>query len=173
MGYVWVITYNPLTNHLLSILGHPSGCGPFPATATTLDYYAFFASGNPYKPSVPNINKEGATPKNYRYLLKPPLKNTGFRFKHMFQVGGLHALNIERRVDNMMRFMKLTLGCLSNVICPTYEWSFLVPLIGGRYHIIPQLAVYTTYILPIGLLYKPETAIECKVENNATHGLLQ
>ena len=33
------------------------------------------------------------------------------------------------------------------------QWSFLVPLIGGRYHIIPQLAVYTTYI--------PETAIEC------------
>ena len=33
------------------------------------------------------------------------------------------------------------------------QWSFLVPLIGGRYHIIPQLAVYTTYILPIGWLY--------------------
>ena len=27
-----------------------------------------------------------------------------------------------------------------------YQWSFLVPLIGGRYHIIAQLAVYTTYI---------------------------
>ena len=26
------------------------------------------------------------------------------------------------------------------------QWSFLVPLIGGSYHIIPQLAVYTTYI---------------------------
>ena len=26
------------------------------------------------------------------------------------------------------------------------QWSFLVPLIGGRYHIIRQLAVYTTYI---------------------------
>ena len=26
------------------------------------------------------------------------------------------------------------------------QWSFLVPLIAGRYHIIPQLAVYTTYI---------------------------
>ena len=26
------------------------------------------------------------------------------------------------------------------------QWSFLVPLIGGRYHIIPQLAVYTTYV---------------------------
>ena len=33
------------------------------------------------------------------------------------------------------------------------QWSFLVPLIGGRYHIIPQLAVYTTYILLIGWLY--------------------
>ena len=28
----------------------------------------------------------------------------------------------------------------------TDQLSFLVPLIGGRYHIIPQLAVYTTYI---------------------------
>ena len=28
----------------------------------------------------------------------------------------------------------------------TTQWSFLVPLIGGRSHIIPQLAVYTTYI---------------------------
>ena len=33
------------------------------------------------------------------------------------------------------------------------QWSFLVPLIGGRWYIITQLAVYTTYILPIGLLY--------------------
>ena len=47
------------------------------------------------------------------------------------------------------------------------QWSFLVPSIGGRYHIIPQLAVYTTYILPIGWLYityhplrEPETAID-------------
>ena len=32
------------------------------------------------------------------------------------------------------------------VSCVPYQWLFLVPLIGGRYHIIPQLAVYTTYI---------------------------
>ena len=29
---------------------------------------------------------------------------------------------------------------------PLIQWSFLVPLIGGRYHIIPHLAVYATYI---------------------------
>ena len=29
---------------------------------------------------------------------------------------------------------------------PSYQWSFRVPLIGGRYHIITQLAVHTTYI---------------------------
>ena len=28
----------------------------------------------------------------------------------------------------------------------TDQWLFLVPLKGGRWHIIPQLAVYTTYI---------------------------
>ena len=33
------------------------------------------------------------------------------------------------------------------------QWLFLVPLKGGRWHIIPQLAVYTTYILPSGGLY--------------------
>ncbi len=27
-----------------------------------------------------------------------------------------------------------------------YQWLFLVPLKGGRWHIFPQLAVYTTYI---------------------------
>ena len=29
---------------------------------------------------------------------------------------------------------------------PQRQWLFLVPLIGGRWYIIPQLAVYTTYI---------------------------
>ena len=43
----------------------------------------------------------------------------------------------------------------------------LVPIRGGRWHIIPQLAVYTTYILPRGglyatydLLWEPETTID-------------
>ena len=43
----------------------------------------------------------------------------------------------------------------------------MVPLKGGRWHIIPQLAVYTTYILPSGgfynpyhLLGEPETTID-------------
>ena len=47
------------------------------------------------------------------------------------------------------------------------QWFFLVPLKGGRWHIIPQLAVYTTYILPSGGLYnpyhrlgEPETTVE-------------
>ncbi len=29
---------------------------------------------------------------------------------------------------------------------PWHQWLFLVPVKGGRWHIIPQLAVYTTYI---------------------------
>ena len=29
--------------------------------------------------------------------------------------------------------------------CGPLQWLFLVPLIGGRWYIIPQLAVYTTY----------------------------
>ena len=35
-----------------------------------------------------------------------------------------------------------SLGYMLNI----YQWLFLVPLKGGRWHIIPQLAVYTTYI---------------------------
>ena len=36
---------------------------------------------------------------------------------------------------------------IENVDIPaSYQWLFLVPLKGGRWHIIPQLAVYTTYI---------------------------
>ena len=34
------------------------------------------------------------------------------------------------------------------------HWLFLVPLKGGRWHIIPQLAVYTTYI-PLIVLAEP------------------
>ena len=34
---------------------------------------------------------------------------------------------------------------------PTHQWSFLVPLIGGRYRIITQLAIYKWYIS--GILY--------------------
>ena len=51
------------------------------------------------------------------------------------------------------------------------QWLFLVPLKGGRWHIIPQLAVYTTYIpliyCLVGGLYatyhlsgEPETTID-------------
>ena len=40
--------------------------------------------------------------------------------------------------------------CLSDLLplhyLTTYQWLFLVPVKGGRWHIIPQLAVYTTYI---------------------------
>ena len=53
------------------------------------------------------------------------------------------------------------------------QWLFLVPLKGGRWHIIPQLALYTTYILPSGGLYatyhllgEPETTIEKIVGKN-------
>ena len=50
---------------------------------------------------------------------------------------------------------------------PEIQWLLLVPLKGGRWHIVPQLAVNTTYILPSGGLYatyhllgEPETTIE-------------
>ena len=58
----------------------------------------------------------------------------------------------------------------------TNQWLFLVPLKGGRWHIIPQLAVYTTYIPLIycllggkkcyrsHLLGEPETTIELSID---------
>ena len=52
-----------------------------------------------------------------------------------------------------------------------YQCFFLVPIKGGRWHIIPQLAVYTTYI-PFGGLYnpyhllpEPEKSIDLKSTN--------
>ena len=58
------------------------------------------------------------------------------------------------------------------------QWLFLVPLKGGRWHIIPQLALYTTYIPLIVLAFwglyaayhllgEPETTIEtgCQPKN--------
>ncbi len=44
------------------------------------------------------------------------------------------------------------IACLEEI---SLQWIFQVPLKGGRWHIIPQLAVYTTYILPSGGLYNP------------------
>ena len=52
-----------------------------------------------------------------------------------------------------------------------YQWLFLVPLKGGRWHIIPQFSVYTTYIPLVVLAFwwlyatyhllgEPETTIE-------------
>ena len=53
-----------------------------------------------------------------------------------------------------------------------FQWSFLVPLIGGRYHIIPQLywqyipLIYHLYIAYWVIIYhlpplrEPETAID-------------
>ena len=62
--------------------------------------------------------------------------------------------------------------CILHTVIKLYnQWLFLVPLKGGRWHIIPQLAVYTTYILPSGGLYatyhllgEPETTIDIKVD---------
>ncbi len=55
---------------------------------------------------------------------------------------------------------------LGNEMSP-YQWLFLVPVKGGRWHIISQLAVYTTYILPSGSLHatyhplqEPEKSID-------------
>ena len=59
---------------------------------------------------------------------------------------------------------------LEKQIPKLYQWSFLVPLIGGRWYIITQLAIYKWYILPIGWLYityhllgEPETNIDYSV----------
>ena len=58
---------------------------------------------------------------------------------------------------------------------PLIQWLFLVPLKGGRWHIIPELAVYTTYIPLIVLAFwgvicyrshllgEPETTLDSSV----------
>ena len=60
---------------------------------------------------------------------------------------------------------------------PLGQWLFLVPLTGGRSHIIPPIGsiyhLYTTYILPSGGLYatyhllgEPETTIDSGFMND-------
>ena len=46
--------------------------------------------------------------------------------------------NRRRKKKTFGTFSKLQVGFQN-------QWSFLAPWIGGRYHIIPHLAVYTTY----------------------------
>ena len=48
------------------------------------------------------------------------------------------------------------------------QWLFLVPLKGGRWHIIPQLAVYTTYILPSFGGYMLPTTLYRNLKNSLT-----
>ena len=62
-----------------------------------------------------------------------------------------------RIFDIVLKFWEYTIS----------QWLFLVPLKRGRWHIIPQYHLYTTYILPSGGLYNPyhllgeqETTIE-------------
>ena len=74
--------------------------------------------------------------------------------KALFPVGGLHWWSVPP--PPKLNITPPKKWCLEDkpasfwdCICSganCYQWSFLVPLIGGRYHIIPQLAVYTTYI---------------------------
>ena len=53
---------------------------------------------------------------------------------------------------------------------PSDQWLFLVPPKGGRWHIIPQLAVYTTYILPSGGLYATYHLLgESETTNEVSH----
>ena len=57
------------------------------------------------------------------------------------------CLNASKAIRNqptsLMLFMEK--NCFKNKL-PSNQWLCQVPLIGGRWYIIPQLAVYTTYI---------------------------
>ena len=63
---------------------------------------------------------------------------------------------------------------------PSSQWLFLVPLKGGRWHIVPIGSIYhlyTTYILPSGglsaayhLLGEPETTIDQAVTVSSPQG---
>ena len=120
--YVSFRECNKIKKHLLTLK-----CGPFPATATTLDYYTFLASGNPYKPSVPNVTRRGPHPTitvicwNY-ILCRTPVfySNTCFKW-----VGCMHW----RKSAGLTTWWDLwswPLVVLSNVICRDVwhvQWS--------------------------------------------------
>ena len=54
--------------------------------------------------------------------------------------------------------------------CPHSQWLFLVPLKGGSDYIIPQLAVYTTYIPRKKPCYFPLNP-DCLMTGSLVHGL--
>ena len=87
---------------------------------------------------------------NYRYLVyRHSTESTdGMEFLHVGISGQLDGLVISRYTNPPVFCILLTHGVV-RFMPPRitfYQWSFLVPLLGGRQHIIPQLAVYTIYI---------------------------
>ena len=79
-------------------------------------------------------------------IFKQNIWNVGFKWSFRWHIHLLHKVYVYVTYCDIQ--YKNPIGEF-----PVYEpntcldqWSFLVPLIGGRYHIIPQLAVYTTYI---------------------------
>ena len=68
------------------------------------------------------------------------LRLMGVALRHRSFPGGIHSLKPTISPTNKDMLVRSLEGL------PEIQWLFLVPLKGGRWHIIPQLAVYTTYI---------------------------
>ena len=154
--YVSFRECNKIKKHLLTLK-----CGPFPATATTLDYYTFLASGNPYKPSVPNVTRRGPHPTitvicwNY-ILCRTPVfySNTCFKW-----VGCMHW----RKSAGLTTWWDL--------------WSWPLVVWATWYVVMFDMSngQITNGQITYVQLAKCDVHFsnQCKVEKNATHGLLQ
>ena len=79
-----------------------------------------------------------------KFLQQHPLLLVQFgQLVRMFQMTKVAGITWAHRSSNVLYHTHAV--SLSN--CATvHQWLFLVPVKGGRWHIIPQLAVYTTYI---------------------------
>ena len=102
-------------------------------------------------------------PCNWRFSWALLWKNPGFFLGRARPEGGGRWISHNSRSKEIIWMCNL----IFKLNFKKNQWSFLVPLIGGRWYIIPQLAIYKWYILPIGWLYgtyhllrEPETAIE-------------
>ena len=81
-------------------------------------------------------HKSKSTPPGNGYIHIPPKGKFGkiHRLKLVPKLVGVFSLNARLLKPDLETAFFLD------------QWLFLVPLKGGRWHIIPQLAVYTTYI---------------------------
>ena len=97
-----------------------------------------------YNRAMPNQNRVSFS---FCQHSSQPLANPGWSIAHE-HFASCKTSETQMKKKQTINLQTSTISTISATIkIPVIiQWSFLVPLIGGRWYISPQLAVYTTYI---------------------------